>query len=167
MHPQFWRITAALVVVLFFVAKFFVFGPLVQISQAEITERTTALLTEATHAPMTSTRQRERADLQQFIFSLPDCPAPYIALQSMLMEDPQSVIDAAGLPPGLEPHVIYLGDELGFADRFSIRMTTITKFIAYRLGLSPERPTNHLYIVMAAPGCAGYRSLPWWKAWAT
>ncbi|MDE2445539.1 MAG: hypothetical protein KGO94_05115 [Alphaproteobacteria bacterium] len=165
--PPIWRIGAAVFLVLLFGVKFFAFGPIKQIELVDITSRTASLLAAKTSGSIEHIRQPRRIELQQFTFHLDDCPAPYVALQALVMEDPQAVIDAAApLPVGLIPHIILLGEELDFDDRLGVKLTAIKKFVTYRLGLSPEQPTAYLYIVMAAPSCNGYKNLDWWRAWA-
>lgn len=166
--PLSLRFLAVAVLAILIVAKFFAFGPIKQISLAEINIQTAQLLAKASLRPPEQKKQSHRADLQQFQFYLADCVAPYFALQALTLEDPMSVLEAAQpLPQNLEPHVIYLGEELGIDDRLGLKLTAVKKFISYRLGLSPERPSAYLYVILASPKCAGYRQIDWSKVWAS
>ena len=109
----------------------------------------------------------DRADQRRFEFTLQDCPVPYVALQASALEDIQAVIDhAKALPEGLVPRVFFLGKELAFDDRLGLKLTAMKQFVAHRLGLSPEMPSGDIYLLLAKPGCDGYRTLQWWRVWA-
>ena len=165
--PLSLRFLAIGMLLILFVAKFFVLGPIRQITLEEISNHTAQLLAEKTLHPPEQKRQRHRVDLQQFQFYLTDCVAPYFALQALTLEDPMSVLESAQpLPQNLEPHVMYLGEELDIHDRLGLKLTAVKKFISYRLGLSSERPSAYLFLVLANPGCIGYRQLNWSKIWS-
>lgn len=151
-----------------FVAKFFVFSAAGQIGLEEINKNTAQVLAANAATAVEEKRQPLRRDLHMFKFNLPDCAEPYFAVQALTMEDLQPVLDAAKpFPDDLEPHVIYLGEELEIADRISLKLTAVRKFISYRLGLSIERPSAYLYIILSRQNCTGYRNLNWPKIWAS
>lgn len=149
-------------------AKFFVFSAVKQISLEEINSRTLQVLSESSIGPALQKKQPRRKELQQFQFNLSDCVSPYFALQALTLEDPGAVLEAAKpFPLGLNPHVIYLGEELEISNRLGLKLTAVRKFISYRLGLSSERPAAYLYIILSRPGCTGYRNINWSKVWAS
>lgn len=151
-----------------FIAKFFVFSAAGQIGLEEINKNTAQVLAANAASAVEEKRQPLRRDLHMFKFNLPDCTAPYFAVQAMTMEDLQPVLDAAKpFPEDLEPHVIYLGEELEMADRIGLKLTAVEKFVSYRLGLSIERPSAYLYIILSRQDCTGYRNINWSKIWAS
>ena len=150
-----------------FIAKFFVFSAAGQIGLEEINKNTAQVLAANAASAVEEKRQPLRRDLHMFKFNLPDCTAPYFAVQALTMEDLQPVLDAAKpFPEDLEPHVIYLGEELEMADRIGLKLTAVEKFVSYRLGLSIERPSAYLYIILSRQDCTGYRNINWSKIWA-
>lgn len=151
-----------------FIAKFFVFSAAGQIGLEEINKNTAQVLAANAASAVEEKRQPLRRDLHMFKFNLPDCTAPYFAVQALTMEDLQPVLDAAKpFPEDLEPHVIYLGEELEMADRIGLKLTAVEKFVSYRLGLSIERPSAYLYIILSRQDCTGYRNINWSKIWAS
>jgi hypothetical protein len=168
MNPFFLRVLGGGIIGLLLVAKFFLFGSAQQIGLDEFNKNTLQVLAEISAQPIEEKRQPLRKDVHMFKFSLPDCTAPYFAVQALTMEDLEPVLDAAKpFPEDLNPHVIYLGEELEMSDRIGLKLTAVRKFISYRLGLSIERPSAYLYIILSRQDCTGYRKVQWSRAWAS
>ncbi len=147
-------------------AKFLLPAPMRQIEPAVLNAHLTEALNRASAENITETRRDDRDDQHRFQFTLKDCPVPYVALQAGVLEDLAAALDhAVNLPDGLAPHIFYLGKELEFADRVGLKLTAVEEFVAFRLGRSPEMPSGDLFILLAKPGCTGYRTIEWWRVW--
>jgi hypothetical protein len=167
-NPIFLRLVGGAIIGILFIAKFFLFTAAGQIGLDEINRNTEQVLAVSAATAIVEKRQPLRRDLHMFKFNLPDCASPYFAVQALTLEDLQPVLDAAKpFPDELKAHVIYLGEELEMTDRLGLKLTAVQKFVSYRLGLSIERPSAYLYIVLSRQNCTGYRNLNWSKIWAS
>jgi hypothetical protein len=147
-------------------AKFLLPAPVQQITLAAMDANFKKTLEQAGANIVFHGKRNDRADHYQSLFTLRDCPSLYLAIQAATLEDLDSVLELAEpVPEGLVPHIFYLGRELDYTDRLGLKWTAVSQFVLYRLGLSSEMPSGDLYIVLAKPGCDGYRGLEWWRVW--
>jgi hypothetical protein len=166
--PLTLRLLGGAMIGILFIAKFFLFDTAGQIGLDAINKNTAQVLAANVAMAVEEKRQPLRRDLHMFKFSLADCTSPYFAVQALTLEDLQPVLDAAKpFPDDLKPRVIYLGQELDMEDRIGLKLTAVKKFISYRLGLTIERPSAYLYIILSRKDCTGYRKLNWSKIWAS
>jgi hypothetical protein len=167
LKPYTIRITVVATLIGLLAGKFLLLAPAHQLDPAVMNNNFEKVLIAAGATNVKQSKRDDRADQHRFEFTLNDCPLPYVALQGSTLEDLKAVIDhAVSLPQGVVPHVFYLGKELGFDDRLGLKLTAVTQFIAFRLGLSSEMPSGNIYLVLAKPGCESYRQLEWSRVWA-
>ena len=160
------RVTVIAALIGLLAAKFLLPAPIHQLSPDVLNANFEEVLETAGAENIKQFKRDDRADQHRFEFTLKDCPTPYVALQASTLEDLEAVITPANaLPEGLERRIYYLGKELDFTDRAGLKLTAVTQFVAYRLGLSPEMPSGDIYIMLAKPGCTGDRQLEWWRVW--
>ena len=167
MTPIAIRLGVAGILLALLTAKFLLPAPVQQISLVAMHANFEKILGQAGAAISFEGKRNDRADHYQILFTLKDCPTPQLALQAATLEDLDSVIELAKpFPPGLVPHVFYLGRELAYTDRLGLKWTAVSQFVLYRLGLSSEMPSGDIYLVLASPACEGFRKLEWWRVWA-